>query len=114
MLGLDMYRRPFHLFLPDNQSLYRSFIGTVLSLITIISLITIFLLGVIDLYSNENYVIRVHEVEDYFEIDDSFGFEDGFIVAAAVTAFDGSSDDLTDLSIGRLKFVRKSFDSSRT
>ena len=30
----------------------------------------------------------------------SFGYEDGFMMAAAVTGFDGSPDDITDLSIG--------------
>lgn len=56
----------------------------------------------------------MHEVEDYFSIDEYFGYEDGFMMAAAVTGFDGSPDDITDLSIGRLRFVRKSFDSTRS
>ena len=60
-----------------------------------------------------DYQVRVHEKSNFYEIEDGFGYEDGFMIAAAVTAFDGSAEDITDLSIGRLRFVMKSFDSSR-
>ena len=33
--------------------------------------------------------------------------ENGFLVAAAVTSYDGNPEDITDLEIGSLKFYRK-------
>ena len=39
MLGLDFYRQPFHLILPDQSDRYRSFIGSIMSLITSVLLL---------------------------------------------------------------------------
>ena len=54
----------------------------------------------------------VNDRENFYPFDSEFGAKDGFMVAAAITAFDGSSEDITDLSYGRLKFVMKSWDST--
>ena len=40
MLGLDIYRMPFRLLLPDDNGMYRTFLGTVLSVLTLIMVIT--------------------------------------------------------------------------
>ena len=51
--------------------------------------------------------------DNFYEIDDEISFKDnGFMVAAAVTAYDGDPTDITDPSIGELKFYRKAWDNS--
>lgn len=48
-------------------------------------------------------------MENYYSLDDDFGLQDDFMLAAALTAYDGSPEPITDLSIGRLRFIKKRF-----
>ena len=52
--------------------------------------------------------MQIHENE--YETNTTFGYADGFMVAAAVTAFDGSSVDIQDPEVGEVKFYLKSWD----
>ena len=60
-LTLDMYRRPFHLFLPDDQPLYRSFLGSMLSVLTIMLLISYGGWKLTNLFSLADYTVRMHD-----------------------------------------------------
>ena len=35
-LSFDIYRQPFRLLLPDDMGMYRTFLGTILSLMTLV------------------------------------------------------------------------------
>lgn len=37
VLAFDLYRRPFRLFLPDDQAMYRTLLGSFLTLITLVT-----------------------------------------------------------------------------
>ena len=80
-----------------------------LTLITIIFLTTYATWKIIGLFSQVDYKVQVHEQENFYDMEEVFGYKDGFMVAAGLTAYDGNSQDITDPSIGRLKFVKKSF-----
>ena len=49
-------------------------------------------------------------LENEFDASHSFGAEHGFVVAAAITAFDGKAFNITDPTIGELKFYYKTWD----
>ena len=38
-LGIDMYRQPFRLRFPDNADMYRTMLGSILSLITVVAML---------------------------------------------------------------------------
>ena len=60
--------------------------------------------------TSNDYKIQVHEQKAFYDAVDKFNFkDDGFMVGAAITAYDGSAEDITDPSIGELKFIRKSW-----
>ena len=48
--------------------------------------------------------------ENMYATNTTFGYSDGFMVAAAVTAFDGSSVDIQDPEVGEVKFYLKNWD----
>ena len=52
--------------------------------------------------------MQIHE--NQYENNATFGYSDGFMVAAAVTAFDGSSVNIQDPEVGEVKFYLKSWD----
>lgn len=54
----------------------------------------------------------MHDQENFYKFTEEFKVNDGFMLAAALTAYDGNSTDITDHSIGRLKFTRKTWDGS--
>ena len=97
--------------MPDNQPTYRTFSGSILSLCTLI--LVIFYAGwkLLTMFSFEDYKVQVNEQTNFYSYKDTFGIEDGFNFAAALTAYDGSSEDITDFSTGRLRFVTKNWDS---
>ena len=39
-LNLDIYRQPFRLLLPDKNGMYRTLLGSILSVITLVLMIT--------------------------------------------------------------------------
>ena len=58
----------------------------------------------------DDFKIGMHIFEDAYEVNDTFGHADGFAVAAAITAFDGSKVDITDPEVGQIKFYLKQWD----
>ena len=67
---------------------------------------------IINLINLVDYTVRVYDQENFYDIKEEFGPEDGFMLAAGLTAYDSSPEDITDLSIGRLKFIKKIFSHS--
>lgn len=64
----------------------------------------------IALATNLDYKIQVHDQKFYYDASDEFTFQDTrFVIAAAITAYDGNPDDITDLEIGEVKFYMKKF-----
>ena len=64
------------------------------------------------MFSQAEYRVQAHDQENYYSFKDQLDIDAGFMLAAAVTAYDGNSEDITDPSIGRLKFVKKTWDGS--
>ena len=107
-MKIDIFAQPFRLILPDGENKYRSFLGSLLSLLTAILLVGYGAYKIQELASNSDYKIQIQDQRYYYDAADEFTFEDhGFMIAAAITAYDGSPDDITDPEIGEVKFVMK-------
>ena len=63
-----MYRSPFHFLVPDGREYYRSFLGTVLSLLTLLVLCTYLSYRVMVLVIKDEYTIMEYTEENHFEI----------------------------------------------
>lgn len=62
------------------------------------------------LATSSDYKIQELEKKFFYDASDEFTFDESqFMVAAAITAYDGSSEDITDLEVGELKFYMKRF-----
>ena len=110
-MRIDLFAQPFRFLLPDREDKYRSCLGAVLSLITLVLLIGYALYKIQELTVNQEYSIQIHDKKLYYDAADAFTFEDnGFVMAAAITAYDGSPDDITDPEVSEVKFYRKTFD----
>ena len=107
MLNLDLYRQPFRFIMPDDEFNYRTLCGANLSIITIFLLCFFAGYKLDGLMNFSDYKVQVHETDFYYDLKEPFGTLDGFAVAAAVTSYDGSPLDITDPSIGELKFIAK-------
>ncbi len=82
--------------------------GSCLSLLTVILLLAYAGYKVLALASNSDYKIQMHDQKYYYPenvVLDSTNND--FIVAAAVTSYDGNPEDITDPEIGELIFYRK-------
>mmetsp|Transcript_24759 Transcript_24759/g.30942 ORF Transcript_24759/g.30942 Transcript_24759/m.30942 type:complete len:199 (-) Transcript_24759:1123-1719(-) len=111
-LIFDLYRKPFRLFLPDEQTMYRSLLGVILSVLTVVLMLFYAGWKLLAMFTLTDYIVRVHDQDNFYAFTEGFGVEDGFMVAAAVSSYDGSPEDITDLSIGRMKFVKKTWDGT--
>ena len=109
-LRMDVYRQPFRLLLPDGHDTYRTLIGSLLSLLTFVTLLMYGSYKVTRLVQSEDYKVSMHVLEDHFASNETFGSTDGFVVAAAMTRFDGSNEDITDPEIGEIRFYLKHWD----
>lgn len=63
------------------------------------------------MFGFNDYQIIVHEQENFFNSTDEWGNSE-LVMAATVTAFDGSSVDITDPTIGEIKFYSKVWNNS--
>ena len=109
-LSLDLFRQPFNFLLPDEKANYRTFLGSLLSLLTIFLLIGFAAYKLTAISVNSDYKIQLHDQKFFYDASDEFTFQDhGFMVAAAITAYDGSPADITDPEIGEVKFYMKKF-----
>ena len=57
----------------------------------------------------EDYKVETYLLEDHYATNDTFGSADGFAIAAAITSYDGSNEDITDPEIGEIKFYLKTW-----
>ena len=78
-----------------------------LSLVTFFVVIAYGAYKLKDVVETNEYKVQLRELRDYYSIDEKFGAEDGLMFAAAITAYDGSPDDIEDPSYGRLVFNYK-------
>ena len=109
-LRLYLYRQPFNFLLPDKKDSYRTFLGSLLSLLTVFLLIGFATYKLIAISTNSDYKIQVHDQKFFYDASDEFTFQDHeFMIGAAITAYDGSSEDITDPEIGEVKFYMKKF-----
>ena len=105
MLSLDLYRQPFPFLLPDNQQGYRSGLGAILSLFTILLLVAYGTWKLIELSRFDEFSVQSKLSENHYSSVDKISFqEEDFMVAAAITSFDGSSATIEDPTIGTLEF----------
>ena len=110
MLMSDMYRQDFRFVLPDRQFQYRSLVGSCLSIFTVITIISYCSFKLHSLVTFGDFEVQTRDQESYFDQVDEFGAtNDHFMIAAAVSSFDGMADDITDPKIGKVKFYLKSW-----
>ena len=108
-LNLDMYRREFSLLLPDRQQHYRTFLGSLLTILTISIILPYVVWKVTIMVSMTDYKLQIQDFENYYSLDRTFGMEQNFMIAGAITTADTSNEIETDPSIGELKFYIKSW-----
>ena len=84
--------------------MYRTFLGSVLSLVTIVVLVGYASYKMLRLSSMRDYQISLVTNEYFYDSSFTFRQIDGFAVAAAVTSYDGNGDPIEDPSIGTVKF----------
>ena len=75
--------------LPDGKDTYKSFLGSMFSLITIILLSMYGIFKLLSLMNYSDYNVQVSSKENYYVSEDSFGFEAGYMMAAGLIAYDG-------------------------
>ena len=93
--------------MPDHESTYRSVFGTVLSILTLILVVTYSTYKFIDLIELNDYKIQEEKREKYYQYDMPLAQDQGFQVAAAITSYDGSSENIEDPEIGTIKMYIK-------
>ena len=109
-LWFDMYQTPFQLLLPDHNENYRTFVGSILSLLTMTILLAYMIYKAQILFELDDYSLEKAYEENFFPSDEAFSQKDGFYIAAALTNYDGSSEVIEDPTIGTLKMYIKSWD----
>ena len=103
LLTLDMYRRPFLLLLPDENDMYRTLLGSVLSILTLTLVLTYAGFKTTDLVSMRNYRVQTQELHDFYDKKEGFGFDDGFMIAGNILGYEnGPVAAQLDPSIGKL------------
>ena len=106
-----IYRQPLNFMLPGDKYQYKTFWGSIFSICTILIISLFAGLKFIQLVQQSEYKIQVRTIENYFNHTDEFGYDDEFYVAGGVTAYDGSSKDISDLTIGQVKMYSKQWSS---
>mmetsp|Transcript_25997 Transcript_25997/g.32418 ORF Transcript_25997/g.32418 Transcript_25997/m.32418 type:complete len:102 (+) Transcript_25997:83-388(+) len=84
MLRLDLYKQPFRLLLPDGKNEYRTFVGSVLSLLTVCIVLAYGSFKVLELVSLSNYKIQTREEEKAFAETDPLDESQDFVIAAGI------------------------------
>ena len=57
----------------------------------------------------EEYKLQEIVSENFYPVSDTLGHQNGFMIAAAVTSFDGNEESIEDEEIGTIKFFLKSW-----
>ena len=55
----------------------------------------------------EDYKVQLREINQFYEDTDKLEASDGLMIAAGLTAYDGSSEVIEDQTVGRLVFYWK-------
>ena len=109
-MAIDIFGQPFRFLLPNGEDEYRSFLGSFPSLLLAMLLLGYATYKIEGLTLNSDYKTQIHDQRYFYDAADEFTFEeDGFMIAVAITAYDGSSDNITDPEVGELKFVMKTW-----
>ena len=93
--------------LMDENYLYKTFLGSMLSICTILIIVLFAGYKLGSLFSQSEYKIQVRYEENYFNQTEQFGYEDEFYIAGGISSYDGSSNDISDLTIGQVKIYTK-------
>ena len=108
LLKLDFYKQEFHWILPDNNDMYRSLVGSTMSILTQLIILTFAVYKLAEMSDNAEYQVLTSRKDYFYELTDDVNYEDAnFVIAAAVTDYDGNQKDITDPSIGEIKFYKK-------
>ncbi len=86
--------------MPDGHDTYRTFLGSILSVITLVIMLAYGSYKVSMLAQLEDYDVQLRTLENEFHAGDTFGTKQEFAVAAALVSFDGQSFNITDPTIG--------------
>ena len=84
--------------LPDGKDTYKSFLGSMFSLITIILLSIYGIFKLLSLMNYSDYNVQVSMKENFYAAEDRFGFEDGYMMAAGLITYDGKDFNIEDPS----------------
>ena len=75
--------------MPDGEGQYKSFLGSIFSIITLLTMLSYASYKFTALISYSDYKIQVSDQENFYTDEDFFGNENGFMFAAGVTNYDG-------------------------
>ena len=109
---IDLFRRPFNFLLPDHQSQYRTFLGSMLSIITILLILVYGGYKIVLYFKREEFTVNQTRQSYYFGLEDEFSQSHGLAIAAGAVSegYDGIRDFSIDPEIGQLKFYLKTWD----
>ena len=88
VLMIDLFRRPFNFLLPDHQSEYRTFLGSMLSVITAIFLLVYGGFKIVEYSNHSEFTVNQTRQNYYFDLEDSFSHLDGLAIAAGIIGED--------------------------
>ena len=108
LLKFDFYKQEFHWILPDNNDMYRSLVGSTMSILTQLIILTFAMYKLAEMSDNAEYQVLTSRKDYFYDLTDDVNYEQAnFVIAAAVTDYDGNQEDITDPSIGEIKFYKK-------
>ena len=112
-LSLDYFKQPLHLVLPDGRKQYNTCLGSLLSIITFFTLITYSFYRLLQSINLDDYTVLEQHYENYYNGTNFFGYVDEFIVAAGLSDYSGGKNkNITDPTMGQLRFIMKSYGHS--
>ena len=85
--------------------MYRSFLGSLLSVATLALIITYGVYKAIEVFSKQDYKVQKRQLFEFYDSDEKFGAKDGFMVAANIFSYE-KEESLRDPAIGELKIVQ--------
>ena len=80
-----------------------------LTLLTILVVVPYALWKLEIVASQDEAKLQIKDLQNFYTSDDTFGTPQKFMIAAAITSYDGSSEDETDLSIGQIRLYIKTW-----
>ena len=93
--------------LPDEQGLYRTQLGAMLSILTLLLVIIYGSFKMSTLVNMYDYSVQVRSVGGYFEETQKFHARNGLMFAAGLSTFSDQTEVEEDPSIGVIRFYWK-------